>query len=70
MARINDQLSRIGKLSPLAPLILRVTLGLLLVLNGIDKFAGGIGGVQDFFAAEGIPFALSLIHISEPTRPY
>ncbi len=57
MARINDQLSRIGKLSPLAPLILRVTLGLLLVLNGIDKFAGGIGGVQDFFAAEGIPFA-------------
>lgn len=58
MARINHLLSNFGKLSSFAPLILRVTLGLLLVLNGIDKFAGGIGNVQDFFAANGIPLAV------------
>ena len=57
MAQVNHLFSKFGKLSPLAPLILRVTLGVLLLLNGIDKFAGGISNVQDFFASEGVPFA-------------
>jgi len=57
MAQINQLLARFGKLSPIAPLVLRVTLGSLLVLNGIDKFSGGISGVQDFFASNNIPFA-------------
>ena len=55
--QFNQVLDRIGKLSPIAPLILRVTLGVLLVLNGIDKFAGGITNVQAFFAESGVPLA-------------
>ena len=89
MTQLNQLLAKFNKLSPIAPLVLRVTLGALLLLNGVDKSAGGINGVQDFFASMGVPFAtaaaplaavlevvigsaliLSLIHISEPTRPY
>lgn len=56
MTLINNQLAKLSKLSPVAPLLLRVTLGVLLLLNGVDKFAGGISGVQDFFASTGVPF--------------
>lgn len=55
MNLINNQLAKLNKLSPVAPLLLRVTLGVLLLLNGVDKFAGGISGVQDFFASTGVP---------------
>ena len=57
MARINQLFAKLGKLSPVAPLLLRITLGVLLVLNGLDKFGAGISGVQDSFAAMGVPVA-------------
>ena len=55
MTRINRPLAKFGTLSPIAPLVLRITLGALLVLNGYEKFAGGINGVEEFFASSGVP---------------
>ena len=55
MTRINRLLAKFGTLSPIAPLVLRITLGALLVLNGYEKFAGGINGVEAFFASSGVP---------------
>lgn len=56
MTKINQLLNKFDKLSSVAPLVLRVTLGVLLLLNGLDKFSGGISGVEAFFASEGVPF--------------
>lgn len=55
MTRINQLLAKLGRLSPVAPLLLRITLGTLLVLNGLDKFGAGLSGVQDAFASMGVP---------------
>ena len=55
MTKINQLLSKFDVASSLAPLILRVTLGALLLLNGVDKFSAGTSAVTDAFAAMGVP---------------
>ena len=39
-------------------LILRVTLGLLVLLHGIAKLRGGMGGIVDMVEAQGLPAIL------------
>lgn len=41
----------------LAPLILRLILGALLLYHGIDKFDAGISNVEGFFASNDVPAA-------------
>jgi putative oxidoreductase len=41
----------------LAPLILRLVLGALLLYHGIDKFDAGISNVEGFFASNDVPAA-------------
>jgi putative oxidoreductase len=47
----------LGRYASFGPVIIRVFLGGLFLLHGIDKFQGGISGVEDFFAANGVPAA-------------
>ena len=55
MTKINQALPKPAKASTIAPLVLRVTLGALLLLNGIDKFSAGTSAVTDAFASMGVP---------------
>jgi len=55
MTRINQLFKTLDKGSPVGPLVLRVTLGVLLLLNGLDKFSNGVAGVTDAFTAMGVP---------------
>ena len=55
MTRINQLFNKLDQGSPVGPLVLRVTLGVLLLLNGLDKFSNGIAGVTDAFASMGVP---------------
>ena len=55
MTKINQALAKLDKASSIAPLVLRVTLGALLLLNGIDKFSAGTSAVTDAFASMGVP---------------
>ena len=43
----------------LGKLILRVTLGVLILLHGIAKLKGGVGGIEGMLAAHGLPRALA-----------
>lgn len=52
MTRINTALSRI---SPLAPLVLRLAIGGIMLYHGIDKLRGGVGGVEDMFTMMDVP---------------
>lgn len=45
----------LGRLASFGPLIIRVVLGGLFVLHGIDKFRTGIGNVEGFFASNDVP---------------
>lgn len=45
----------LGRFASFAPLILRVILGGLFVLHGIDKFDTGISNVEGFFDSSGVP---------------
>jgi len=47
----------LGRFAAFGPFVLRVVLGVLFVLHGIDKFRTGLGNVSDFFAAEGVPLS-------------
>lgn len=47
----------LGRYASFGPVIIRVFLGGLFLLHGIDKFQGGISGVEDFFASSGVPAA-------------
>lgn len=47
----------LGRFASFGPVIIRVVLGGLFVLHGIDKFQGGLSGVEEFFASNGIPAA-------------
>ena len=40
-------------------LILRVVLGVLILLHGIGKIRGGVGGIEDMLVAHGLPGILS-----------
>lgn len=43
----------------LARLILRLTLGFLILLHGISKLLNGIGPIEDLLAAHGLPVILA-----------
>ena len=43
----------------LGKLILRITLGVLILLHGIAKLKGGVGGIEGMLAAQGLPRALA-----------
>lgn len=43
--------------APFGPTIIRIVIGSLFVLHGFDKFSSGIGNVEAFFAANGVPVA-------------
>ncbi|MGH1493005.1 MAG: DoxX family protein [Acidimicrobiales bacterium] len=47
----------LGRYASFAPLIIRVILGGLFVLHGIDKFDTGISNVEGFFDSSGVPLA-------------
>ena len=47
----------LGRFPSTAPLIIRVVLGGLFVLHGIDKFNTGLSNVEGFFASNGVPLA-------------
>lgn len=52
MQAINSTLARQASL---APIILRLVLGALLLYHGIDKFDTGISNVEAFFDSSGVP---------------
>ena len=43
----------------LGKLILRITLGVLILLHGIAKLKGGVGGIEGMLAAQGLPRELA-----------
>lgn len=45
--------------SDLGKLLLRLTLGVLILLHGIAKLKGGVGGIEEMLAAQGLPRALA-----------
>ena len=47
----------LGKFASFGPLIIRVILGGLFVLHGIDKFNTGLSNVEGFFAENSVPAA-------------
>lgn len=47
----------LGRYASFGPVMIRVVLGGLFLLHGIDKFQGGISGVESFFASSGVPAA-------------
>lgn len=47
----------LGRYASFGPVIIRVFLGGLFLLHGIDKFRGGLSGVEEFFASSGVPAA-------------
>lgn len=47
----------LGKFASFGPLIIRVVLGGLFLLHGIDKFNVGLSNVEGFFADNGVPAA-------------
>lgn len=49
--------SALGRFAAFGPFVIRVVLGVLFVLHGIDKFRTGLGNVSDFFASEGVPLS-------------
>jgi putative oxidoreductase len=49
----------VNNLSDLGKLVLRLTLGLLLILHGISKLKNGVGFIQPALAAHGFPVQLA-----------
>jgi putative oxidoreductase len=51
-------------------LILRLTLGILILLHGIAKLTAGIGGVEKSLAASGLPAILAFgVYVGEVLAP-
>ena len=54
----------------LGKLVLRLTLGLLLIFHGIAKLKGGISGISGMVAGAGFPAALAyLVYVGEFLAP-
>lgn len=47
----------LGRFASFGPVIIRIMLGGLFLLHGIDKFRGGLSGVEAFFDSSGVPAA-------------
>ena len=45
--------------SDLGKLVLRLALGILILLHGIAKLKGGLSGIEDMLAAQGLPTFLA-----------
>lgn len=54
MSELNRSL---GRFASFGPSVIRLMLGGLFLLHGIDKFRGGRSGVEDFVASSGVPAA-------------
>lgn len=52
MKAFNQALSRFANY---APLVIRVIIGALFLLHGLDKLNVGLGNIEAFFASEGVP---------------
>ena len=51
-------------------LVLRLTLGLLMLLHGIAKIGGGIGGIEGMLVANGLPaFVAYGVYVGEIAAP-
>ena len=51
-------------------LVLRLTIGILILLHGIGKLFGGIGGIEAMLAANGLPAMLAWsVYIGEILAP-
>lgn len=54
----------------LGKLVLRLTLGILILLHGIAKVAGGIGSIEGMLASAGLPQALAYgVYLGEVVGP-
>ena len=47
--------STLNRLSPIAPLLARVILGILFIYHGVDKFDAGLDNVKNAFDGWGVP---------------
>src|SRR5689334_4647286 len=64
MAAGNQTSTNLGKL------ILRLTLGVLMLLHGISKITGGVGPIPKMVAQHGLPGALGyLVYVGEVAAP-
>lgn len=51
-------------------LVLRLTLGILILLHGVDKVTGGISGIEAMVASAGLPAALAYaVYVGEVLAP-
>ena len=51
-------------------LLLRLTVGILILLHGLAKVAGGVGGISNMLAGVGLPAALAYgVYIGEVLAP-
>ena len=54
----------------IAKLILRLTLGVLMLMHGIAKLRGGISGIEGMLAGAGLPvFLAPLVYVGEVVAP-
>lgn len=54
----------------LGKLVLRLTLGILMLLHGISKLGGGIGGIENMLVAHGLPaFFAWGVYVGEVIAP-
>jgi putative oxidoreductase len=59
-----------GTQNDMARLLLRVTLGVLILLHGIAKLQDGVGGIEGMLAARGLPAQLAYaVFIGEVLAP-
>lgn len=70
MAKTRSAVVSSSSQADLAKLILRVTLGALILLHGIAKMKGGVGFIEGMLASKGLPGALSyLVYVGEVIAP-
>jgi len=61
---------RSGRSDDLGKLILRVTLGLLILFHGADKLMHGVGGIESMLARHDLPSVLAyFVYVGEVLAP-
>jgi putative oxidoreductase len=57
-------------MADIGKLVLRLTVGILILLHGIAKVTGGVGGISNMLASVGLPAALAYgVYIGEVLAP-
>lgn len=70
MARNKTVLVSGNSQADLGKLVLRVTLGMLILLHGIAKLKNGVGFIEGMLAARGLPAAVAyLVYVGEVIAP-